>query len=163
MRRIAVALGLLAAACSPAPPNNGAMPVEGGPQHAQAPRAVIAAIDAAVPGFTVTNAISDNSTGAQGFRVEGRANGQSYNVQLLHMNEGWTVVSIRRDIAWADAPQAVREAAALAPDAISPTRVVENREAGADGIIYELYAGAELPIMEVRFADGQAAIMPPAH
>ena len=64
---------------------------------------------------------------------------------------------------WADAPRAVREAAALAPDAISPTRVVENREAGADGIIYELYAGAELPIMEVRFADGQAAIMPPAH
>ena len=163
MKKIVAALALALAACSPAPSNNTATPVEGGPRQAQAPAEAIAAVNAAVPGFTATNAIADDSTGAQGLRVEGRANGQTYNVQLLHMNEGWTVVSIRRDIDWADAPQAVRDAAARDAAAIQPTRVVENREPGADGIIYELYAGADSPIMEVRFADGQAAVMPPAH
>jgi len=160
MKKFVAALALALAACSPAPSGNPPMPVESGPQPAQAPAEVLAAISAAVPGFTATSAVSDNSTGAQGFRVTGRANGQTHNVQLMHMNEGWQVVSIRRDVAWADAPQAVRTAAG----ATQPTRVVENREPGADGVIYELYtANTETPATEVRFADGQAAVMPPAH
>lgn len=167
MRKFIAALALALVACSPAPSSPAssptAMPVESGPQSAQAPGEVLAAINAAVPGFAPGNAVSDNSTGAQGFRVTGAANGQTYNVQLMHMNEGWQVVSIRRDIAWADAPKVVRDAAAAAPAAIRPTRVVENREPGADGVIYELYTEAAAPIMEIRFADGQAAVMPPAH
>ena len=160
MKRFVAALALALAACSPAPSSNAPMPVESGPQPAQAPAEVLAAINAAVPDFTATGAVADNSTGAQGFRVTGTANGQPHNVQLMHMNEGWQVVSIRRDIAWADAPQAVRAAAG----ATQPTRVVENREPGADGVLYELYTtNADQPAMEVRFADGQAALMPPAH
>ena len=78
---------------------------------------------------------------------------------VMHTNEGWAPVVIRRDIAWADAPAPVRALATA-----EPARVVENRQPGADGVIYELYAaGAMSPTTEIPLADGQAAVMPPAH
>lgn len=162
MRLHIAALALALAACSPAP-----IPTEQpaqGEAATHAPAEALTAIKAQLPGFLATSAVSDNSTGAQGYRVSGTQGGSSYEVQLLRMNEGWTVVAIRRDIAWADAPQVVREAAAAMPGAMQPTRVVENRQPGAEGVIYELYgAGAEAPTVEVRFADGQAAVMPAPH
>jgi hypothetical protein len=155
---VTAALALALAACTPAP-----MPTEPpaqGEAATQAPAEAIAAIEAQLPGFVGAGAAADQSTRAQGYRVSGTSAGSTYDVQLMHMNQGWTVVAIRRDIAWADTPQAVRAVAG----ATQPERVVENRQPGADGVIYELYAaGADAPAMEVRFADGQAAVMPPAH
>src|SRR5262245_6657264 len=157
MRFHIAALVVALAACTPAPiPTE---PPAQGEAATQAPAEEIAAIQAQLPGFAVTSATSDNSTGAQGYRVVGASAGSTYDVQLMLMYEGWNVVAIRRDIAWADAPDAVRTAAAAMP---APARVVENRQPGADGVIYELYAAnADAPAREVRYADGQAAVMPP--
>ena len=52
----------------------------------------------------------------------------------MHFNEGWRIVSIRRALAWGDAPVAMRDVVAASPAAIVPTRVVEVREPGADGV-----------------------------
>jgi hypothetical protein len=161
MRVLIAVVTLALAACSPPPSEP--MPTEPnaeGEAATNAPPEAIAAIAAAAPGFTVTSAQSDNSTGAQGYRVAGTANGQDVDVQVMLMNEGWTVVAIRRDIAWADAPAPVRAANTGA----EPARVVENRQPGADGIIYELYAaGATAPTTEIRLVNGQAAVMPAPH
>jgi hypothetical protein len=46
----------------------------------------------------------------------------------------------------------------------APTRVVERREPGTEGAIYELYtSSAEAPAMEIRLVGDEAAVMPPAH
>jgi hypothetical protein len=82
----------------------------------------------------------------------------------MHFNEGWRIVSIRRDIDWGDAPVSVRDVVAASPAAIVPSRTVEVREPGADGVIYELWSGEpEALAMSVRDVDGAAAIMPPSH
>jgi hypothetical protein len=161
MKRILGALALAMAACSPAPQSEQPIPVEGEPQAvAQAPGDVMAAINAALPGFVPSHVVMDNSTGAEGYRVEGAAAGKTYNVQLMHASDGWNVVVIRRDIAWADAPAPVRAAAGGA----APTRVVERREPGTDGVVYELYtSSAEAPSTEIRLVGDEAAVMPPAH
>jgi hypothetical protein len=82
----------------------------------------------------------------------------------MHFNEGWRIVQIQRDIEWGDAPQSVRDVVAASPAAVVPSRTVEVREPGADGVIYDLWSGEpEALAMSVREADGQAAIMPPPH
>jgi hypothetical protein len=60
----------------------------------------------------------------------------------------------------------VRDVVATAPTGFLPERVIESRQPADGSVVYELFAsGAEpgQPTMEVRFMDGQAAIMPLAH
>ena len=72
--------------------------------------------------------------------------------------QGWQVVEIQRDIAWATAPAALRTAAGAA----KPVRVIESKQ--TDGaIVYELFAEGQLrdPAIEVMWKDaGQAAHQP---
>ncbi|MEZ5972318.1 MAG: hypothetical protein R3C31_10960 [Hyphomonadaceae bacterium] len=67
------------------------------------------------------------------------------------------------DIVWGDAPQAVRDLIATTPNTFLPDRVIEQA-AGADGsIIYELWSASVSEPIDVSYANGQAAIMPPRH
>lgn len=68
-----------------------------------------------------------------------------------------------REIQWGDAPQAVRDLIATTPGTFLPDRVVEQAP-GADGsVIYELYSSSASEPIDVSYANGQAAIMPPRH
>ena len=68
-----------------------------------------------------------------------------------------------RDIAWGDAPQAVRDLIATTPNTFLPDRVIEQAP-GADGsVIYELWSASASEPIDVSYANGQAAIMPPRH
>lgn len=68
-----------------------------------------------------------------------------------------------RDIVWGDAPQAVRDLVATTPNAFLPDRVIEQAP-GADGsVIYELWSASASEPIDVSYANGQAAIMPPRH
>jgi hypothetical protein len=76
------------------------------------------------------------------------------------------VLEIQRDVPWQDVPQAVRDAVAAAPNGFEPVRVTESRQPVDNSIIYELFTldqPAHEAVMEVRFVDGEAAVMPPAH
>lgn len=68
-----------------------------------------------------------------------------------------------REIAWGDAPQAVRDLIATTPNTFLPDRVIEQAP-GADGsVIYELWSTSASEPIDVSYANGQAAIMPPRH
>ena len=68
-----------------------------------------------------------------------------------------------RDITWGDAPQAVRDLIATTPNTFLPDRVIEQAP-GADGsVIYELWSASASEPIDVSYANGQAAIMPPRH
>jgi hypothetical protein len=68
-----------------------------------------------------------------------------------------------RDIAWGDAPQAVRDLIATTPGTFLPDRVIEQAP-GADGsVIYELWSASASEPIDVSYTNGQAAIMPPRH
>lgn len=68
-----------------------------------------------------------------------------------------------RDIVWGDAPQAVRDLIATTPNTFLPDRVIEQAP-GADGsVIYELWSASASEPIDVSYANGQAAIMPPRH
>jgi hypothetical protein len=124
--------------------------------------AIAAAVEQAMPGVTITGGAGD---GAGEFEVTGISAGQEYEFDLMGPEGGWRVVEIQRDIAWGDAPAAVRDVVATAPNAFLPERVIESRQPADGSIVYELFApGApDAPTMEVRFMDGEAAVMPPAH
>lgn len=68
-----------------------------------------------------------------------------------------------REIAWGDAPPAVRDLIATTPNTFLPDRVIEQVP-GADGsVIYELWSASASEPIDVSYANGQAAIMPPRH
>lgn len=68
-----------------------------------------------------------------------------------------------REIQWGDAPQAVRDLIAKTPNTFLPDRVIEQAP-GADGsVIYELWSASASEPIDVSYANGQAAIMPPRH
>lgn len=68
-----------------------------------------------------------------------------------------------REIQWGDAPQAVRDLVATTPNAFLPDRVIEQAP-GADGsVIYELWSASASEPIDVSYANGQSAIMPPRH
>lgn len=154
----------LIAACSPpaqtedAPP----IPIETA-APAEAPAEVLAVIQAEEPDFVASESIQDNTTGAQTYEVTGTGAG-AHTYHVMHFNEGWRIVSIQRPLSWGEAPQAVRDVVATSPQAVVPERVVEVREPGADGVMYELWGGTpESLLLTVRDVDGQAAIMPAPH
>lgn len=165
MKRFVVALALaLVAACSP-PSSDAPQPVEGGPQAVAAPPEVLAAIRRQDAAFVPSASVQDSSTGAVTYKVTGTGAGApTYSV--MNFNEGWSVVQIRRELVWGEAPQAVRDVVATSPQAIVPARVTEVRDMGDEGVLtYELYADASAatPTLIVRKAGDEAAIMPPVH
>ena len=126
--------------------------------------AIADVVTQAMPGVVIAGGQAD---GAGEYEVTGTLNGQEYEFDLMGPDGGWRVVEIQRDIAWTQAPDEVRIAAAAAPNAFEPERVIESRQpqGGDGGVIYELFAPgqADAPAMEIRFMDGEAALMPPAH
>ena len=158
-----VTLGLALAACTP--PAQTTSTETAAPAEQTLPAEALALIQAQLPGFTVTGVEVDQSDGE--VEVGGRAaDGGEYEIDMRNNNGAWSLIEIQRDIAWADAPEAVRTAAEAAPNTFTPVRVIESRQPVDGSIVYELFAaGAQpgQPTMEVRYLDGQAAVMPPAH
>lgn len=158
MRIVIAAAVLLAAACTPPAPTT-----ETPPASAVDP-AIASVVSAAMPGVTI---VSGEADGEGEYEVTGTLNGQEHEFDLMGPEGGWRVVEIQRDIVWADAPAPVRDVVATAPNAFLPERVIESRQPqpGDGGVIYELFAPGtpDAPAIEVRFMDGEAAIMPPAH
>lgn len=133
---------------------------------ADLPADVAAAALAALPGFRITEAERKEREGRVYYDVEGvRADGAEAELDLLQTPEGWRVVEIQRDIAWADAPRDVRDVVATAPNGFLPVRVIESTQTEDGGVIYELFAEGrpEAPSLEVRFAGGRAEIMTEAN
>lgn len=153
-------------ACAPeAPP----APVEAPDAAAvvtEVPPAVLAAATAALPGFVLVEATRKERDGRVYFDVEGaRADGAEVELDLLETPGGWEVVEIQRDIDWAQAPDAVRTAAADARGAFEPVRVIESTQAADGSVIYELFKPdrPEAPSLEVRFVDGAATVLTTAN
>ena len=149
---------MLVAACSP--------PAATDQATAPAPDidpAIVSVVTAAMPGVTITGGESD---GADEFEVTGTLDGQEYEFDLMGPEGGWRVVEIQRDIVWGDAPAPVRDLVATAPNGFLPERVIESRQPADGSVVYELFAPGAAPghpTLEVRFMDGEAAILPPAH
>jgi hypothetical protein len=158
---IIVIATLFAPACTP-PAANAPEAQQTQPAPAPVDPAIAAVVEAAMPGVTIVSGAAD---GEGEYEVTGMAGGQEYEFDLMGPDGGWRVIEIQRDIAWGDAPAPVRNVVATAPNAFLPERVVESRQPADGSVVYELFApGApDAPAMEVRFMDGEAAIMPPAH
>jgi hypothetical protein len=158
MKRSLFAVALALGACTPpaseteaaAPETTAASPID---------PAIAAVVEGAMPGVTITSGAAD---GAGEYEVTGLLGGQEYEFDLR--GPDWRVVEIQRDIAWGDAPSPVRDLVATAPNGFLPERVIESRQPADGSVVYELFGpGApDAPTMEVRFLDGQAAIVPPA-
>jgi hypothetical protein len=157
MRVQICAVAVLLAACSPP-----AQTKTDAPAAAEIDPAIATVVTAAMPGVEIVSAEAD---GEGEYEVTGTFGGQEYEFDLMGPDGGWRVVEIQRDIVWTDAPDAVRTAATAAPDAFEPVRVIESRQPVDNSVVYELFkAGVTAaPSMEVRFMDGEAAVMPPAH
>jgi len=128
--------------------------------EADLPKGVRDAVLAKVPGMTIAEAERKERDGMIFYDVEGtRADGSAVELDLIEEAGAYKVVEMQRDIAWADAPAAVKAVAGAAPDAFVPARVIESTQ--NDGtIIYELFAPgkADEPAAEIDWKDGKAAI-----
>ena len=146
--RLALAAGLLLALPAAAEPKV---------DLASIPPAVVAAVHAAQPGMTITQAELKEREGRRYYDVEGEVNGEEIELDLLETNGAWAVVEIQRDIAWASAPANVRAAAGD----VSPVRVIESRQAADGSIVYELFAAGKPaePSLEVMLKDGEAKVL----
>ena len=140
---------------------------------ADGPKAAVAAVDAAdvpagvravvlakVPDLTIDQAERKARGGLIFYDVEGmRDDGSAVEIDVIEERGAYRVVEVQRDIAWADAPAAVRAAADSAPDHFVPERVIESAQ--NDGmVIYELFASgkADAPAAEVNWKDGKAML-----
>lgn len=133
---------------------------------AEVPADVAVAALAALPGFTIAEAERKERDGRVYYDVEGaRSDGAEVELDLLQTEQGWRVVEIQRDVAWADAPANVRAAAQAAPNAFTPVRVIESTQSESGAVIYELFAEGrpEAPSMEVRLVNGSAEVMATAN
>jgi hypothetical protein len=168
MRKIGIAALALVAACTEQPegPANGVLPP--GPstnasaiEAAALPPGVRAIVDRHVPGMVVAEAERKEREGRVYYDVEGkRPDGSEVELDVLQEGDRFTLVEIQRDLAWADAPADARTAAARAPDAFAPERVIESTQ--ADGsIVYELFAPGKPaePAMEVQVRGGKAEVL----
>jgi hypothetical protein len=149
-----LALALALAACSPAETTTPA------PDTQAVEPAIVDVVTAAMPGVEIINGAAD---GEGEYEVTGTLNGQDYEFDLMGPDGGWRVVQIQRDIAWADAPEPVRQLIAANPNAFVPERVIESRQPADDSVIYILSSPSASEAVEVRLMDGEAAVMPPAH
>jgi len=125
------------------------------------PSPLLSAVKAAVPDMVIREVERKERDGRVYYDVEGvRADGSEIELDLLQENGAFRVVEIQRDIAWADAPESARAAAADSPNAFEPVRVIESRQ--TDGsMVYELFAAdsPQEPALEVRVVDGKAEVL----
>jgi len=168
MKLYLCALALLLAACGQeaAPSKVDAPDSLESVKAADVPAEVAAATEAALPGFRILAAERKERDGRVYYDVEGlRADGAEAELDMLQTPEGWRVVEIQRDIAWGDAPPAVRDLVATSPQAFLPVRVIESRQVDDSSVIYELFAEdrPEAPSVEVRVADGRARFLTEAN
>ena len=114
-----------------------------------------------VPGIQIEEAERKEREDRVYYDVEGkRPDGSEVELDVLQEGDGYKVVEIQRDIEWSAAPEVARAAAASAPNAFEPVRVIESTQ--TDGsVIYELFAAGspEKPSLEVRVADGKAEVL----
>jgi hypothetical protein len=148
---IAMLAGLSAATAGSAQPlAPGAVPAD-----------VTAQVKAAAPALTIKAAELKVRDGRRYYDVEGvLPDGQEMELDLLETPNGWTVVEVQRDIAWAAAPAAARTAAETAWKGPPPVRVIESRQ--TDGaVIYELFAPGRpaTPALEVMVRNGDAKVL----
>ncbi len=127
---------------------------------ADLPEGVREVVLAAVPDIEIAKAQRKARDGMVFYDVEG-ARGDGSEVELDVIDEGglYRVVEIQRDIAWADAPAAVRAAADVAPDRFVPARVIESTQADG-GVIYELFTvdKPDEPTAEIDWKNGTAKL-----
>ena len=125
------------------------------------PAAVVTVVKTAAPGMTIKEAELKERADRRYYDVEGvMPDGSEIEFDLLEKNGDWEIVETQRDIAWASAPQIVRDTAAASGKAIKPVRVIESKQ--TDGmVIYELFAAGrpDEPTMEVSLKDGQAKVL----
>ena len=106
---------------------------------AQVPAEVLAAAQAARPGFTPAEAERETRDGRHYFDIGGTLpDGSEVEFDIIEEGGRWRVVETQRDIAFASAPAPVRQAAAVHDAGFAPTRVIESVQ--QDGlVIYELF------------------------
>ena len=157
------ALPLAAAACSQ-PASETAVPRA---TASGVPADVASAVSTAAPGVTIVTGERDAAN--EEYEVTGTMpNGDEIELDLVQSNGTWTVMEIQRDVPWSSVPEPVRAAAAAAPNAFEPVRVIESRQPADGAVIFELFAAGEAgtpgggPAMEVRWHDGTAAVISPA-
>ena len=125
------------------------------------PPEALSIVTNAVPGMQIEEAERKERDGRVYYDVGGRrVDGSEVELDLLQEGEGSKIVEIQRDIPWAQAPEAAREAAAASEQAFEPVRVIESTQ--TDGaVIYELFAEGkpDKPSLEVRVADGKAEVL----
>jgi hypothetical protein len=164
MRKAMIIAALLGAACSPEPASN-ETEMSGKTEVALAdvPAEVLAAARAAQPEMTPVSAETETRDGRRYYDVEGTLpDGSEIELDIMEEGGSWQVVETQRDIAFAAAPQPVRDAAAAADAGFAPTRVIESVQ--ADGIvIYELFGpGPEGPRarkIEVKWDGARAELL----
>jgi hypothetical protein len=106
---------------------------------AQVPAEVMAAAQAARPGFTAKEAERETREGRRYFDIEGvLTDGSEIEFDIMESEGRWQVVETQRDIAFDGAPLPVRDAVRAQEARFVPDRVIESTQ--NDGvIIYELY------------------------
>lgn len=166
-------LVLALAGCGDAPGGATGEAAAGKAMLADGPKAAVAVVEAAdipagvravvlakVPDLTIDQAERKARGGLIFYDVEGtRDDGSAVEIDVIEERGAYRVVEVQRDIAWADAPAAVRAAADSAPDHFVPERVIESAQ--NDGmVIYELFAPgkADEPAAEVNWKDGKAML-----
>jgi len=128
---------------------------------ADLPPAVAAVVKAAAPGLVIKEAELKERENRRYFDVEGvLPDGAEIEFDLLEKDGRWEIVETQRDVAWVSVPQAVRDAATKAAQAVAPVRVIESTQ--NDGqVIYELFAAGQpkTPALEVSWKDGVAKVL----
>jgi len=106
---------------------------------AQVPAEVLAAAQAARPGFTPAEAERETRDGRHYFDIGGTLpDGSEVEFDIMEEGGRWRVVETQRDIALASAPAPVRQAAATRDASFAPTRIIESVQ--QDGlVIYEFF------------------------
>jgi hypothetical protein len=129
----------------------------------QVPAEVLAAAQAARPGFVPAEAEAETREGRRYFDIGGKlADGSEVEFDIMEENGRWSVVETQRDIAFSSAPESVRQAAASHDSKFAPTRVIESVQ--SDGVtIYELFGPADGDPqgqkVEVKLSGGKAEIL----
>ena len=159
LRYSILGLALAAAGCSP--PTSESTQAQ---SAAPVPADIAAVASAAAPGITITSG-ELNASGNQ-FEVTGTLpNGDEVEIDLAESGGAWIALEVQRDIEWSSVPNAVRAAAAAAPDSFEPVRVIESTQSDDGSVVYELFRPVDDgspsggPDLEVRWHEGEASLI----
>jgi hypothetical protein len=134
-----------------------------------APPAIDPVIEAVVlatrPDVIITGGELDAEDGE--YEVSGTLpNGEEIEFDLMQADGVWRVTQIQRDVPWETAPEPVRAAFDGSPRAFAPVRVIESTDPVDGTIYYQLFSADDRPghpSEQVRWLEGEAAVMPRAH